>query len=88
MIYHRTDCKRSGVPGLSARPEWRRRAASAELCVCALLKPSLSTRTLQRSIYFLGSTRETAAEKTAGQDLAPLYPSVLFRSLPPLHLPL
>lgn len=35
MIYHRTDCKRSGVPGLSARPEWRRRAASAELCVCA-----------------------------------------------------
>lgn len=35
MIYHRTDCKRSGVPGLSARPESRRRAASAELFVRA-----------------------------------------------------
>jgi len=36
MIYHRTECKRSGVPGLAARPESRRQAASAEMFVCAL----------------------------------------------------
>lgn len=36
MIYHRTECGRSGVPGLAARPESRRQAASAEMFVCAL----------------------------------------------------
>lgn len=48
-----------------------------------LFKSSLTIRTLKRSIYFLGIVREMAAEKTAGQDLAPLYPSVLFRSPTP-----
>lgn len=52
-------------------------------CLYALFKSSLTIRTLKRSIYFLGIVREMAAEKTAGQDLAPLYPSVLFCSPTP-----
>lgn len=52
-------------------------------CLCALFKSSLTNRTLKRSIYFLGIVREIAAEKTAGQDLALLYPSILCSPAPP-----
>lgn len=57
-------------------------------CLCALFKSSLTNRTLKRSIYFLWIVREMAAEKTAGQDLALLYPSILLCSPapPPLSL--